>query len=600
MVRAGVFVGVDHSGPLEPLQDAAAGASRMYEWALSQHMGDMAELITDAKGKVTPGIIFDAIQDKLARCPSSALEHLVLYFAGHGVNINRCEQWLLSDAPVSSNAAVNVKGSAELAAYCGIGGITIISDACRVAPEGIQAQWVRGMDVFPNNAASTRARPVDQFFACELGATAAEVRDPVGAAKEYEAIYTRVFLEALQGHRPDLLDGPTDGWLFLRPAALIDYLADEVPRRLKERGLHYRINQQPESLVMVHKGWLSRFGADSVASADRVATSITGIESLFRTTGAPGAEEAMKEACVPPAFTPELLVRLGVTQNADEVLKTFQGLASEAHGPCADFAGSAVDLATPFGSSHFETQCGIKIRGARIVEFQVKQARGELLPPDDVLRIYPFQRPGACVALRFEGNTGTVVPVLPGFITALTLDRNELVDVALEPSENAPRWQDYANHAEDIRALRGLAAAASRHGRFRLRVGDAPGIAKKMQYARIFDPALSVYAAHAYHELQELDRIGEMDDHQRNELQVSFFDLEMLARRLLGRRIVPELGVVPFIPMLSQGWALLRAHGIALPPQLEGIERRMRDSVWSLFDGEGVDQLARALMEGDW
>lgn len=36
MIRAGVFIGVDRAGSLEPLKDAAKGASRMRAWAESQ------------------------------------------------------------------------------------------------------------------------------------------------------------------------------------------------------------------------------------------------------------------------------------------------------------------------------------------------------------------------------------------------------------------------------------------------------------------------------------------------------------------------------------------------------------------------------------
>ena len=38
MTRAGIFIGVDQTGELQKLKDAAAGAKRMYEWALSQGM----------------------------------------------------------------------------------------------------------------------------------------------------------------------------------------------------------------------------------------------------------------------------------------------------------------------------------------------------------------------------------------------------------------------------------------------------------------------------------------------------------------------------------------------------------------------------------
>ena len=202
MRRAGVFVGVDRTGQLQTLNDAAAGAERMHQWALGQGMSDgsQAILLTDRGGKkVTPDMIFDAIKSVI---DGPGVDHLLVYFAGHGVNINRSEHWLLSDAPVRTSAAVNVAGSVDLARYCGIPYVVFVSDACRSAPEGIQAQNVRGVDVFPNDGASDRAQPVDQFFACRLGKTAAEIRDPAEAANGFSALYTGAFLDAVSGLAP--------------------------------------------------------------------------------------------------------------------------------------------------------------------------------------------------------------------------------------------------------------------------------------------------------------------------------------------------------------------------------------------------------------
>ena len=102
MRRAGVFIGVDRTGQLQTLNDAAAGAERMHQWALGQGMSDASQaiLLTDRGGKkVTPDMIFDAIKSVI---DGPGVDQLLVYFAGHGVNINRSEHWLLSDAPVKA------------------------------------------------------------------------------------------------------------------------------------------------------------------------------------------------------------------------------------------------------------------------------------------------------------------------------------------------------------------------------------------------------------------------------------------------------------------------------------------------------------------
>lgn len=72
--------------------------------------------------------IFDAVNEIVR---SASTDQLIVYFAGHGVLINRNEHWLLSEAPRRANAAVNVSGSVELARFCGIRHVVFISDACR-------------------------------------------------------------------------------------------------------------------------------------------------------------------------------------------------------------------------------------------------------------------------------------------------------------------------------------------------------------------------------------------------------------------------------------------------------------------------------------
>ncbi len=260
MVRAGLFIGVDQSGGLQRLNDAAEGARRMHEWALTQGIPDQthAKLITDAGGKkVHPDLIYDAIK---AIIDGAGVDQLLLYFAGHGVNINRSEHWLLTDAPVRTSAAVNVSGSVELARYCGIQHVVIISDACRVAPDGIQAQNVRGIDVFPNDGAGDRAKPVDQFFACFLGKTAAELKDPATAAGNYSALYTNALLDALTGSRPDVLepaDPPGDSAQYVKPRKLESYLESEVPHRVKAMGLERKVNQNPDAIITSDASWLT-------------------------------------------------------------------------------------------------------------------------------------------------------------------------------------------------------------------------------------------------------------------------------------------------------------------------------------------------------
>ncbi len=157
--RAAVLIGVDRAGALPQLKDAAAGALRMKAWAEAQKF-DACVAVTDKTTPVDVRTIKAAIREIIDDGPP---DQLIIYFAGHGVNLGYSEYWLLSDAPADPNEAINVNGSAELAHRGKIPHVVFISDACRTAAEGIQAQSVLGSVIFPTTPVQRpgpRRRPV--------------------------------------------------------------------------------------------------------------------------------------------------------------------------------------------------------------------------------------------------------------------------------------------------------------------------------------------------------------------------------------------------------------------------------------------------------
>lgn len=584
MTRAGIFIGVDRTGGLRTLRDAAAGARRMHEWALTQGILDNthAKLITDADGaKVRPDQIYDAITELI---DGPGVDQLVVYFAGHGVNINRGERWLLSDAPRNTSAAVNVRGSAELAAYCGIQHVVFVSDACRVAPEGIQAQNVLGVDIFPNDGPGDRAKPVDQFFACVLGRTAAEIQDADTAAENYTALYTGVLLEVLDGHCRDVLERlPADGAWYVRPDRLQAYLEAEVPRRVRERNLQNKVNQDPEAFILSRDSWLARIESSRLGPppplSGRPAEQLAPEHDLRRFTAALTRSAGEGD-------------QAGV--DAQLELAANEGVAESRH-----LARTVHRVAQPFGPDQVDAAAGIKVRGARVVDAHVVGADVEIGPDGQVLHIDELAHGAASVLLTFDSGVGTVIPALRGFLAALTFDGGDLVDVAYEPSANSWQWRLFQRRAVQVRALRAVAASSSQLGRFRIEAANAEQVAQQMQYAKSIDPTLAVYAAYAYHDLQLVDRIREMSSFLMMDINVSLFDVALLGRALIDKAVDRERRVVPFVPLLSQGWALLAAHRVRLHPALDGIATTTRDSLWSLYDENGLAMLARAMRTGE-
>jgi len=602
VIRAGVFIGIQQTGGLDELKDAVAGAHRMHAWAVQQGMvpNQRALLMTDEGGRrITPDNIWDAVNTLIS---GAGIDQLIIYFAGHGVNINRCEHWLLSDAPTRPNAAVNVSGSVELARYCGVGHVAFISDACRVAPSSIQAQNVRGQDIFPNEGGGDRARPVDQFFACMLGKTAVEISDRTQAATHFRALYTDALHDALQGKVARVLEpssDPTDRMRYVKPVKLQEYLEAEIPARIMKMQLTGKVNQSPDAILCAHSNWLARIevgigppSSTAELTAGPLPAPLQPEEPVARSLAPPLRQKRTASA----RSLTDNLVSTVAGQSGRAIDHALSGARDSSTGAAARVLDTIERLADPFGPARFESECGVKIRGRRILEAFTSFATAIPVGPDGIaLKIEGLERPTTNIVLRFEGGCGTIIPVLQGYVAALTFEGDELADVSYEPSANNWRARSYRDNAAEIRTLRAIAASAAQHGRFELNETRGPQIARRMQYAKGIDPTFAVYAAYAYHDLQLLARIQEMAWHLRGDIGVSFFDLALLSRELLGQSVSSESRVTPYTPLLAQGWSLLRAHRVRLPAPLADLERNMRHSLWSLYDNDGVDVLRKIM-----
>jgi hypothetical protein len=548
----------------------------MEAWALAQEMSPVEVLTDEGGGTVEIAEVKRAIRNIVE---SDTTEQLVVYFAGHGVNISFTERWLLSDAPSDSNAAVNVFSSAMLAGQSGIPHVVFISDACRTAAEGVRAQNVSGSEIFPNDGAGGLEVPVDLFYACLLGAVANEVRDATMTAGSYTALYTGALLDALDGKRPDLvewLDTGSGGFGYVRPRPLKRHLHDELTRRLQRMSLATHVVQVPDAHIASDEtAWISRFVDGGARKGSR-----------RRRDGDRSPQT--------PLTVATSLVTSAFESDAAGLEVALEAVRAEVAPETAALARSIAARRTPEAPFHFETMCGFKVAGARVVDAFSPVVDTEVFDSGRLVRAQP-PWPGASVLLTFEPGWGALLPAVPEFIATLTIEGDELVDVAYEPSDNTWRWGPYSQVARELRSLRAVAAAAARNGVFRLEGADAETVARRMQSVKGVDPTLGIYAAYAYQDLGLRDRIRRMAGYMNDDLGAVLFDVALLARRLDGTTTGTSREVLSLFPLLSQGWALLRALRVELPGELAGLERTLVPSLWTLLDASGVDQVRAAL-----
>jgi hypothetical protein len=176
MTKAAVVIGVNKTGDLPILKDAAAGAGRVAEWLANEGYQTQALLDEKTPGARTPVRAHDIFSAVAAALEPETCERLVIYFSGHGYLNDGSEHWLLSDAPANPNEAISVEENIQLARDCGVPNVIFVSDACRSTPQSIKADRVRDTLIFPNTGVSATARAdVDRFFACLPGDPAFEV-----------------------------------------------------------------------------------------------------------------------------------------------------------------------------------------------------------------------------------------------------------------------------------------------------------------------------------------------------------------------------------------------------------------------------------------
>ena len=655
MVRAVVLIGVSQAGHLETLQAVHDGVRAMRKWASGQAIDPaLIKVITDEKGPVEVSTIKKAIRDLV---DLTTVEQLVVYFAGHGVNLSLTEYWLLSGAPEDSNAAVNLAGSVELARFCGIPHVVLISDACRTAADGIQAQAIRGSEIFPNIPEGTVERPVDVFFACALGAPSLELKDPKKAAAGYRAIYTDSLVEALEGLKDVVVEDPEEnarlrlietasdgepGGL-IRPWPLSFHLRADVPERLQSAGVKPELSQTPVARINSRATWLSRVPVPKPApppSAGRRTrrkpagpheeSAFSGAEPAPPPAGPPpsarpepvGSPPAPPRVGAPPAppsgapLSPSPAVPPGLLEISHSMLRSTlaQGhsLAAEfvgagdgssfppaeaQAGASGDLQGSLTRIVESFGPDRLETSCGFKVRGARFVSADSGRAEAEIGGPGArTVLVRSFGEPAANVVVQFDNGTGMLLPALAQHVGSITVEAGEVVNVTYEPARGSPLWPQVEERLGELRSLRALMASSARMGVFRLRGSDGQQLAERIKIGKAPDPTMAVYAAYAFHDRQQSDLIREMSQSLKTRRSLQLFDLALLGGDL-ARREGAEPGVFPFVPLLTRGWPLMGAHRVTLPGRLENLGDHRVESLWTLFDRRGTELIRSAIRE---
>jgi hypothetical protein len=613
--RAAVAIGVNKTGGgLPPLVSAASNAHDISEWLIKEGF-EVVKVITDEHAPVTLQDIFDPIE-KLVE--AQVYDQLVVYFSGHGIWKNRDELWLLSKAP-SINAAVSWTGSVDQAWVCGIPHVVIVSDACRT-PGPEQYETLRGDVIFPLEP-RMGTRKVDTFRAALVGTPAYEIRlksRQAGFGKTI-SVFTHCLRQAYISPDPDMVltvreDGETlrvvpnrrlEPFLLRKVDALLkDYdpsLAQTPDVRVPSDDNVYIARVEPEPLIV-----------------ERQPTERTMEDRLFDIFIAWWSilipDFTWYQLQPPPPQTPASLGEVAGVAVAEALelhprVSTKRLLQINELAQASGFE-QAIDTAmtTVAGVAHLETGTGFTVTGAGVDDAQAYPGgRATILQHGGersvgIVQLEPIPPAGhslaSTVVLRFNNGNGAPIAALYGYIGHVVVEDGSVVTVNYVPADNSHRWPFYQRRRARIERLRAAAAAAARFGVFQLDdKARAADLADLIREEKMFDPSLGLYAAYAYSQAGQEDDVKSVLRFMHEDLLVDFFDVAMLTRRLHGAAFPSD--VVPFCPVLTQGWNLLRSRRIELPKVLGDGEDDLVPALWTTFDPHRADLILAAMRKGE-
>ncbi|MCK9988144.1 MAG: hypothetical protein AzoDbin1_04616 [Azoarcus sp.] len=578
--RAAVVIGVKKAGKLPVLRGVTSGTRSVANWLEAE--GFEVRRLVDESKPVRASEIFDVIEEFVGR---GTLDQLVIYFSGHGFLNGYSEHWLLSKAPDNPNEAVSLRESVELARESAIPNVVFISDACRSTPDSLGSGRVRGSLIFPNRGVARDVRAdVDQFLAALPGDPAFEVALPESVAA-YEGIYTACFLGAFE--RPDdTMVRTVNGMRVVPNNMLKSYLEREVRKKAEAKSI--KLRQIPDAYVT--SGEATFIGRVMVPAPQPspvppdVPTIVDVAGLALKRAGAGVLAAALPR--LPEGTIAHTAAEIGFTTAQDAILGAPE-------------------------TRQFETQTGFVVSGARVTRAICNpKMRVQVLTQGDghtvaaLVRVEPAGMAAGSVALGFSDGSGAVVAALDGYIGNVVVGAGGVSNVSYIPSRNNWRWADYEQHRARINELHAAIATTARFGLFRIegerksRTARARQLGDTIRILKGIDPTLGLYAAYAYSDADLIDQVESVLGFMRDDLRTDLFDVAMLAGVLSGSRRNDAYGPVPFCPLLSQGWNLVRARGVRMPPEVDAARDYLRPALWTTFDPGGMQILTRALLEG--
>lgn len=576
--RAAVCIGVNRAEGMIPLLAAAKGAQDFAAWAAEQGC-DVTLLADEDQAEVTAGHIFKAIRTVVE---AGTYEQLFIYFSGHGILLAPgTEYWLLSGAPLNANEAVNLLRSVEDARNAGIPHVLFISDACRSAVLAAPLNGVVGGSIFPNRTMGPQSAEVDVFFATRPGDPAWEVPE-AEAAQRYRGLFTDCLLKALQASDSRMAEKLPDSapeLFIITSRRLKPHLITQVP--LDAAAVNIQLNQQPEVRVETASPKYFALVPPPLPSKEPPIPQHD-FKYSYRGSRGMGSRGGM-------VFPP--MARAGYPLSTGQV-----------PDPAAiKLAREAEQLRGHPGQLPADTATGFTLVGASVAllmapgwaaDFPACHSDPSLqhIRLTRQLRAGEEQSASGSVLLQFQGGTGTLLAILPGFIGVVMVAEDRVLNVNYLPALATARYRAQAAGAASREKAKALAAVNARYGDFNPLAPQMESLTTWLQLPHGFDPTLGLYAAYAYAQRGKYAEVTAIRRWLAEDPELPpLFDIELLvARYPEASAAATALPIVPQTPLLAQGWALLTPDNPLYQPLHGQLRPHLLPALWTTYTAEGV------------
>lgn len=485
-----------------PYLDGAVLAARAIgDWALGSGFGEAnVRVVTDAPverraNPVTRQRVQHAV-DELFQDGAEVVDHLIVAFCGHGLtdqNLNSIS-WLFSDSLTRKYRVVADAFYGELLLH-GVRHITLISDACREPPKGLDLMRfdaVRGIVV---DGKRDERFKLDRLAACRDGSQGFMVQDQA-SAHPGKCIFSGVIADVLWGAEPAAIRNGRVTTVTLGSTARA---------RTLERAKAYRLDLSPDCLV----------------DPD---------EAVLYEVANPPAGRPTPQAW-PPAAT---AVGMGQLMKAEmervqmEMRDTLHAGLPRLPGRQREMLRGAVEGKI---AEHARTASAASLRRS-LVQLRPEESNLVLVGRDARLwsrsSVATGRRTRARIGFHVAGD-GIGTPVL------VELDDGSFTPVVPYPGLYAVVKRDFAEDVflaygnRDIRQAYGQAVkAVADFAAGRLGVGSVDELAAMLRAGKHYDPVLGAICAYLYRAVADYANIRRMAYHYVDCGQPIPFDIALL------------------------------------------------------------------------